>query len=64
MNCKHSTPFHQRVKEVQCCLVYNSVDSHDSNRNKVNCLTTSKLHIWGRADVHTGFGGEETTWKI
>jgi len=20
-------------------------------------LTTSQLHIWGRADLHTGFGG-------
>jgi hypothetical protein len=26
MNSKHSTTFHQRVKEVQC-RVYNSVDS-------------------------------------
>ena len=56
MNCKHSTTFHQRVKVVQCRSVCNSVDSQDSNRNKVHCLTTSQRHIWGRTDVHTGFG--------
>jgi len=57
MNCKHSTTFHQGVEEVQCRWVCNNVDSKDSNRSKVNCLTTSHLHIRGRSDVHTGFGG-------
>lgn len=50
MNCKHSSSLHQRVQEVQCLWVCNSIDPQDSNRSKVHCLTTSQLHLWGRAE--------------